>query len=105
MRNWKWMLPALAVALLFAPAAMAADGDPNSYKGLIGLGAGLAMGFAVLGGGLGQGLAAKSALEGISRNPQASNKITVPMFASLAFVESLVILTFIVAYFLQGYLA
>jgi len=97
-------LPVLAALLLIAPAAFAQDGGASS-EGYIAVGAGLAMGLAVLGGGLGQGNAAKAALEGIARNPQAAGQITTPMFAALAFIESLVIFTFVIAFFLQGKIA
>ena len=55
------------------------------------IGAGLAVGLAALGGGLGQGRAAASALDGIARNPQASGKIFTPMIIGLALTESLVV--------------
>ena len=42
----------------------------------LGLAAALAIGLSALGGAIGQGRAAGSALEGIARNPQASGKIS-----------------------------
>jgi F-type H+-transporting ATPase subunit c len=66
-------------------------------------GAGLAIGLGVLGGALGQGRAAASALEGISRNPGASARIQTPMILGLALIESLVLLAFVIAFFLQGF--
>jgi F-type H+-transporting ATPase subunit c len=66
-------------------------------------GAGIAIGLAVLGGALGQGRAAASALEGISRNPGASARIQTPMILGLALIESLVLLAFVIAFFLQGF--
>ena len=97
--NWILALTVATVLLLVSPDALAAG---DEYKGYVGLGAGLAMGFAVLGGGLAQGIAAKGALEGIARNPQAAGKIQTPMLLGLAFIESLVIFTFVIAFFLQG---
>lgn len=81
------------VALLLAatPAFAQDGGEGNS------IGTGLAIGLAVIGGGIGQGLAAKAALEGVARNPQASNKILVPMILGLALIESLVLLAWLVA--------
>ena len=64
------------------------------------VGAGFAIGLGVLGGGLGQGRAA-AALEGISRNPGAAPRIQTPMILGLALIESLVLLSFVIAYFLQ----
>ena len=64
------------------------------------LGAGLAIGLAVLGGGLGQGRAASAALEGIARNPGAAARIQTPMILGLALIESLVLFALVVALFL-----
>jgi F-type H+-transporting ATPase subunit c len=74
--------------------AAAVGGD----KGMLAIGAALCMGIAVLGGTLGQGKAAAAALEGIARNPAAQDKIFTPMLLSLALIESLVILGFLVAF-------
>ncbi|NIQ93401.1 MAG: ATP synthase F0 subunit C, partial [Desulfuromonadales bacterium] len=43
------------------------------------------------GTGLGQGLAIKSAVEGVARNPGASGKIMTIMLIGLAMIESLAI--------------
>lgn len=67
-----------------------------------GVGAGFAIGLGVLGGALGQGRAAAAALEGISRNPGAAARIQTPMILGLALIESLVLLSFVIAFFLQG---
>jgi F-type H+-transporting ATPase subunit c len=66
------------------------------------LGAGIAIGLAVLGGGLGQGKAAAAALEGISRNPGAASRIQTPMILGLALIESLVLFGFAIAFLLQS---
>ena len=67
-----------------------------------GLGAGLAVSLAALGGGIGQGIAVSAALEGIARNPNASDKIFTPMIVGLALIESLVIYGLVIAFILQG---
>lgn len=67
------------------------------------VGAGLAIGLGVIGGALGQGKAAAAALEGISRNPGAAGRIQTPMILGLALIESLVLLSFVIAFFLQGF--
>jgi len=94
------------MATLFSGAAFAQEqGAAASATGgsaLAALGAGLAIGLAVLGGGLGQGRTAAAALEGISRNPGAASRIQAPMIISLALIESLVLLAFVVAFLLQG---
>ena len=68
----------------------------------IALGAGLAISIAALGGGIGQGIAVSAALEGIARNPNASDKIFTPMIVGLALIESLVIYGLVIAFILQG---
>jgi len=62
------------------------------------MGAGLAIGLAVVGAGQGQGQAAKGALESIGRNPQAYNKIFTPFLLSMALIEFQAILGLIVAF-------
>ncbi len=92
-----FLLPLVAFAQPAAADAGAGEGKMGAY-----VGAGIAMGLAVLGGGLGQGRAAASALEGIARNPSAASKIQTPMLIALALIESLVLVAFAIAYFLQG---
>ena len=69
---------------------------------MIALAAAIAIGIGAYGGTQGQGKAAAAALERIARNPGAQNKIFVPMILALALIESLVILTFVVANSLVG---
>ncbi|MBI2889772.1 MAG: ATP synthase F0 subunit C [Nitrospirae bacterium] len=95
------VLPALAWAEEAAGGGAAGGG----IGGLVALGAGLGVGLAALGGALGQGRVAGSALEGISRNPSASGQMFLPFILGVAFVESLVLLTFVIAYLLQGKIA
>lgn len=98
-------LAAFACAMLLPVVAFAQDkaggGEGDTKLGAY-LGAGIAMGLAVLGGGLGQGRAASSALEGIARNPSAQSKIQTPMLIALALIESLVLFGLLVAYLLQS---
>lgn len=63
---------------------------------------GLGMGIAAFGGALGQSRAAAAALEGISRNPNAADKVFVPMLLGLAFIESLVLFTMVIQFMLLG---
>lgn len=91
----------MAPAAAFAQEAAAAGAD--TYKSLgLALGAGLAIGIAVVGGANGQGKAAAAALEGIGRNPGASDKIFTPMIIGLALIESLVIYALLIAFMLLG---
>ena len=98
---------AFAAAFLVPLAAFAQETGKmgaNKYdvKMCAAVGAGLAIGLGVLGGALGQGKAAAAALEGISRNPGAAPRIQTPMILGLALMESLVLLAFVIAFFLQG---
>jgi len=91
---------------LVAGLAFAEDGgSANSNYGWYALGASLAIGIAVLGGGTGQGRAAAAALDGIARNPSAQNKVFVPFILGMALIESLVILAFVVAMIVAGKIA
>jgi len=83
----------------FAGEGAAAASD--SGKGLYALGAGLAIGLAAFGGGIGQGRCAGGALEGIARNPGAHGKVFVPMIIALAMTESLVIFGLLIALFIM----
>ena len=95
----------LAVFLvLLASPLFAQQAGGKGDVALLGLaiGAGIAIGVAAAGGGIGQGLAVSSALEGIARNPSASDKIFTPMIIGLALIESLVIYGLVIAFILQG---
>jgi ATP synthase F0 subunit c len=58
--------------------------------------AGLAIGLAAIGPGIGQGTAAQ-AVEGLARQPEAEGKIRGTLLLSLAFMESLTIYGLVVA--------
>jgi F-type H+-transporting ATPase subunit c len=103
----RWiMLPVLGALALMASPALAQEAGhavaDNAWMGFVGLGAGLAMGLAVHGAGMGQGRLASSALEGMARNPQAAGKIQISMLLALAFPESLVLFSLVIAYMLQA---
>lgn len=109
MKNTANKIIAVLAATFFAQAAFAQEAAAHATsaagdKGLIGLGAGLAIGIAALGGALGQAKTAAAALEGIARNPAAQGKIFTPMIIGLALIESLVIYAFVIAFFLNGHL-
>ena len=69
----------------------------GSQGGIMVFGATVGLGIAALGGALGQGRAAATALEGIARNPGAADKLQGPMILGLALIESLVIYALIIA--------
>jgi F-type H+-transporting ATPase subunit c len=74
----------------------------DGVKMMAAFAAGLAIALGVLGGTLSQGRAASAALEGISRNPGAAARIQTPMILGLALIESLVLLSFVIAFLLVG---
>ena len=96
------------VVLGFSSLAFAQGADAEAVKtaglaqnyGYISLAAGLAIGIAALGGGIGQGRAAAAALDGIARNPGAAGQIRGPMILGLALIESLVIYALIISFIL-----
>jgi F-type H+-transporting ATPase subunit c len=93
-------VPMLATATAFAQEAAASNAnDVGKYAALA---AGLGMAIAAAGCGLGQGRAAAAALEGIARNPNASDKLFTPMILGLALIESLAIYALVVAILLLG---
>ena len=59
--------------------------------------AGLSVGLAAIGPGVGQGTAAGYAVEGIARQPEAEGKIRGALLLSFAFIESLTIYGLVVA--------
>lgn len=103
MKNRIATLSAFAAAFLapaVALAAPAAAGGPNDGIFAVCMCFGVAI--AAVGGGLGQGRAASAALDGICRNPGSADKVFTPLLLSLAFIESLVIFTLVVALIVSG---
>jgi F-type H+-transporting ATPase subunit c len=88
------LITAFGATMAFASEGAAAGGG-DAYASI---GAGLAIGLAAFGGGLGQGKTAAAALDGIARNPAAQGKIFVPMIIGLALIESLVLYAFVIAF-------
>jgi F-type H+-transporting ATPase subunit c len=64
---------------------------------MLALAAGLGVPIAVLGCGIGQGLAGGKALEGIARQPEAAGRIQMAMIIALALIESLAIYALLVS--------
>lgn len=99
------LLSVLATTLIAASAfAQDPSGEATGFEvqkwGLVA--AGLGMALAAFGGALGQGKAAAAALEGIARNPSASDKIFTPMILGLALIESLVIYSLVISFMILG---
>jgi len=111
-RKAKFMLMLTTVLSILAVSALAfaqesgantvVDAAKAGAGGWIAIGAGLAIGLAALGGALGQGKAAGSALDGIARNPGSSDKVFTPYILGKVLIESLVIYALLIAFLLQG---
>ena len=101
MKKIVYVLPVIVALLLLSnPAAAETAAATDNGRGLIGLGAGLAIGLAAFGGSIGQGNAANGALTALGRNPNAN--VMVPMILGLALIESLVIYGMVIGFQLVG---
>lgn len=91
-------LPALAQEGTIAAASTGTVGNQGYYA----LGAGILLGMAALGGTLAQGKVGAAAMDGIARNPQAQKPMFTPMIVAFALIESLVIISWLMANFFQA---
>lgn len=74
--------------------------DPTalaSASGMAMIGAGLAIGLATIGPGIGEGFIFGKTIEGIARQPELQGKLQGTMFLTFALVEVLALLGFVVA--------
>lgn len=70
--------------------------------GLIAIGAGLAIGLAAIGIALGQGILAGKAMESMGKQPEAMSEIRSSMIIAMAIMETIGVLTFVIAIILAG---
>ena len=75
------------------------DFNTNFILGCSAIGAGLAV-IAGIGPGVGQGIAAGKALEGMAKQPEVAGNLRTNMILALAFMESLTIYGLVVAFIL-----
>lgn len=101
----RYLTPVLLTlsSLALAVPAHAQDGGGNNFSqgGLALLGAGLGIGIAAGLAGIGQGRAVASATEATARNPGAAAKIQTLTLIGLAFIESLVIYALVISFLLM----
>ena len=103
MRKILFYAAAALTGLLVSTAALAApEGSGMGASGMIGVGAGLAIGLGALGAATGQGRATGSGLEGIARNPQAKGDMFMWFILGLVFMEFQALLGFVIAIILTG---
>lgn len=93
---------AFAAVFFTAGAAFAQEAAGRPGFEFLGLAVAIGIGAAALGGTLGQARTATAALEGIARNPNAADKVFVPMILGLAFIESLVLFTWVLMLLMQN---
>lgn len=93
------------IALSLMPVAAFAEEVVASSSGRndAHLSAGICMGIAAGCVGLAQSRASAAALDGIGRNPGAADKIQTPLILSLALMESIALLAFVIAFLLQAH--
>ena len=94
----------LATFCLGLPTAWAQDTAAAAHPGFgfAAMAIALGIGLAAFGGAMGQSRAVAAALEGIARNPQAADKVFVPMILGLSFIESLVLFAWVLMFMLLG---
>jgi F-type H+-transporting ATPase subunit c len=89
--------------MLASGAAMAAEGAGDSNKAVaIAFSAGLAVAIAAFGAALGQGRVGAAAMESIGRNPNAADRLFLPLVLTLALLEALALYGFVIAIILTG---
>jgi F-type H+-transporting ATPase subunit c len=89
----------LALAAAEGPAVSAGDAQ---VKAAVAIAAGLAVAIAAFGAALGQGRVGATAMESIGRNPNAADRLFLPLLLSLALLEALALYGFVIAFLLQG---
>lgn len=106
MKKLTLFLGTLFTGILAAGWAMAAEGAAaggDSQKSVaIAISAGVAVAIAAFGAALGQGRVGASAMESIGRNPNAADKLFLPLVLTLALLEALALYGFVIAIILTG---
>jgi F-type H+-transporting ATPase subunit c len=88
----------LLFVILMVASPVYAQGGATSSNWSVPIGVGLGMGLAAGLAGLGQGKVAGSVAEALARNPGARPGIQLALFIGLAFIESLVLFTFVLLF-------
>ena len=95
MRKVTFVILVLTLLFIASPVYAQGTGAAPAKSWAVPIGVGLGMGLAAGLAGLGQGRVAGSVAEGIARNPGAAAAIQTTLFIGLAFIESLVLFTFV----------
>ncbi|MCP5059421.1 MAG: ATP synthase F0 subunit C [bacterium] len=103
MRKFGNLLLWTLVVYLVPMAAFAQDGSGGGDASWgYALGAGIAIGFAGLGCGIGQGLTAGNTTAGIARNPGAAGAMFTNFILGMVLIESIAIYGLVIGFLLQG---
>jgi F-type H+-transporting ATPase subunit c len=92
-------LSIILMTAIFTTIPAFAQGATETRSVNVGLGVlGAVIGFGICAGlcGLGQGRVAAAACEGMARNPTAYNRVQTALILGLAFIETMMIFTFVV---------
>lgn len=98
MKKLSFVFLVLAIVMIAAPVYAQVPGGAPQKNPLVPIGIGLGMGLAAGLAGLGQGRVAGSVAEALARNPGARAGIQLSLFIGLAFIESLVLFTFVLLF-------
>src|SRR5438552_2503890 len=100
MRKLWYLFVVLAIVMLASPAFAQQAGSTAAPQGnwSLPIGCGIGMGLAAGLAGMGQGRVAGSVAESLARNPGARPGINLALFLGLAFIESLVLFTFVLLF-------
>ena len=92
----------LSQGMALAAEGVVASGSDSQAKVAIAIAAGVAVAIAAFGAALGQGRVGAAAMESIGRNPNAADRLFLPLVLTLALLEALALYGFVIAILLQG---
>jgi F-type H+-transporting ATPase subunit c len=107
MRRLFVLLSGLLISLTGSGVALAAaesgaGGGEHQIKVAVAIAAGVAVAIAAFGAALGQGRVGAAAMESIGRNPNAADRLFLPLVLTLALLEALALYGFVIAIILTG---
>jgi F-type H+-transporting ATPase subunit c len=98
MRKFAFLFVMAAILLVASPVYAQGPGGAAGSNWTVPIGVGIGMGLAAGLAGLGQGRVAGAVAEALARNPGARPGIQLALFIGLAFIESLVLFTFVLLF-------
>jgi F-type H+-transporting ATPase subunit c len=98
MRKVAFLLLVMVILMVASPVYAQGTGTAPAGNWSVPIGVGIGMGLAAGLAGLGQGKVAGAVAEALARNPGARDGIQLALFIGLAFIESLVLFTFVLIF-------